>query len=122
MAFATPLGFANQTVFFVKEYVMPSIAYNMVGTSSRKCVCTTGTKSWLGHWERGTGLTLPEKCCAKYCGNVVEVGAHVKLEGEDGRTPWIIPFCQYHNKRPSSEAIELKPGMTLCGAAKVDCA
>lgn len=100
---------------------MPTFVYNMVGTSRRKCVCTTRPRTWLAHWERGTGLELPEKCCAKYCRNYVEVGAHVRIEGEDGRIPWIIPFCQHHNKRPSHEAIELKAGVTLCGAAKVDC-
>jgi hypothetical protein len=65
---------------------------------------------------------LPEKCQAKYCGNYVQVGAHVRSEG-DLRTIWIIPFCQHHNKRPSSEAIELKDGVTLVGASvKLDCA
>ena len=94
---------------------------NVDGTSGRKCKCTTGVKTWLAHWERGTGLALPLKCCAKYCGTVVEVGAHVK-ELSDKTIIWIIPFCQYHNKRPSSEMIELKDGVTLCGAAvKIDC-
>jgi hypothetical protein len=99
-----------------------TIVYNVDGTSTRKCVCTTGSKTWLGHWERGTTKTLPEKCSAKGCGSVVEVGAHVKIEGDDQRVTWIVPFCQYHNKRPSSEPITLKWEVTLCGAAKVDCA
>jgi hypothetical protein len=101
---------------------MPTFVYNMDGTARRKCICKTGSKTWLEHWARGTGESLPDKCAAKYCGREVEVGAHVRAEDEDGRIPWIVPFCQYHNKRPSSEPIELKPGVTLCGAAKVDCA
>ncbi len=100
---------------------MGDFVYNMVGTSSRKCICKAGAKTWLAHWERGTGLNRPDKCCAKYCGNVIEVGAHVKLEGGDQRIPWIVPFCQYHNKRPDSEPIELKDAIMLCGAAKIDC-
>lgn len=100
---------------------MGDFVYNMDNTSGRKCQCTTLPKTWLGHWERGTGLNLPAKCCAKYCGNDVEVGAHVKLDGGDQRIAWIVPFCQYHNKRPSSQPIELKWGVTLCGAAKSDC-
>jgi hypothetical protein len=100
---------------------MGDIVYNVDGTSSRKCTCKTGSKTWLAHWERGTNLALPDKCCARYCSTSVEVGAHVKLEGGDGRIIWIIPFCQYHNKRPSSEAITLKWGVMLCGAAKTDC-
>lgn len=101
---------------------MPAIAYNMVGTSRRKCVCKVGPKTWLAHWIRGTRLRLPDKCCARYCRRPVAVGAHVRLEGEDGRTPWIVPFCQFHNKRRSSIPIVLKYGVTLCAAAKIDCA
>lgn len=100
---------------------MGDFVKNMEGTSGRKCVCTKGEKTWIAHWERGTGLTRPEKCCAKGCRNDVEVGAHVREDDGDKRTPWIVPFCQHHNKRPSSESIELKWGVTLCGAAKVDC-
>jgi len=100
---------------------MPDYVVNMDGTAGRKCQCTIGTKSWVEHWERGTGLELPEKCSAKYCGNYVQVGAHVKHIGSDQRIAWIVPFCQWHNKRPSNMPIELKPGTTLCGAAKVDC-
>ena len=94
---------------------------NMVGTSKRKCKCSTGSKNWLSHWERGTKLARPTKCCAKFCGRFVQVGAHVKLYGSDQRVAWIIPFCQHHNKRPSNQYIQLKPGVTLCGAAAVDC-
>ena|SRR5688572_25541752 len=100
---------------------MPDYVNNVDGTSTRKCQCSFGSKTWLGHWERGTGFTLPEKCCAKYCANYVEVGAHVQHYGSDQRIIWIIPFCQYHNKRPSNSYIELKPGVTLCAAAKIDC-
>ena len=100
---------------------MGEFVYNVDGTSVRKCQCSYGSKTWLSHWERGTGLTLPDKCGAKYCSAYVEVGAHVKHIGSDQRIVWIIPFCQYHNKRPSYLQIELKDGVTLCGAAKVDC-
>ena len=101
---------------------MPSYVNNVVGTSKRKCVCLLGNKDWLSHWERGTGLVRPAKCCAKGCGHVVQVGAHVRLFQSDQRIIWIVPFCQYHNKRRSNHYIELKPGVVLCGAAKVDCA
>jgi len=101
---------------------MADYVRNLTGTAGRKCVCTTGAKTWLGHWERGSGLYLPTKCCAHYCGNVVQVGAHVSLQGSDGRVPWIVPFCQYHNKRNSSVWIRLKGGVTLVGAAAHDCA
>ncbi|MDH5326023.1 MAG: hypothetical protein OEZ68_07430 [Gammaproteobacteria bacterium] len=58
---------------------------------------------------------------AKWCGNVVEVGAHVR-DADDLRLVWIVPFCQYHNKRPTSEPIALKDGITMCGGSmSVDC-
>lgn len=100
---------------------MGDFVSNVVGTSGRKCSCLTRPNTWLSHWERGTGLALPEKCCAKSCANYVEVGAHVRLHGSDARTVWIVPFCQKHNKRPVTKAIELKWGVVLCGAAKSDC-
>ena len=99
----------------------PSYVNNVDGTSKRKCKCRVGKKTWLKHWRRGTGLTLPTKCCAKFCGHPVQVGAHVKLFGDDQRIIWIVPFCQYHNKRASNHYIALKPGVMLCGAAKIDC-
>jgi hypothetical protein len=100
---------------------MSEYVYNAVGTSGRKCRCTDRDRSWLAHWVRGTGLPLPEKCCAKYCHRYVEVGAHVHHQ-DDLRQIWIVPFCQYHNKRPADERIYLKDGVTLCGASpRIDC-
>ncbi len=100
---------------------MPGIyVYNMVGTSSRKCTCPSGNGTWVRHWELATGQLLPAKCIAKYCGNPVQVGAHVK-DNDAKLIPWIAPFCQYHNKRPSSELIELKPSYSLAAAVSYDC-
>ena len=101
---------------------MPSHVTNVVGTSKRKCKCKFGKRTWLKHWRRGTGLHVPVKCAARGCGNYVEVGAHVRLLNTDQRIIWIVPFCQWHNKRPSNIHIPLKPGVMLCGAAKIDCA
>ncbi len=102
---------------------MGDIVFNIVGTSSRKCCCTSRPNTWLAHWKRGTGLNLPLKCCAKRCRKYVQVGAHVKCQGFDMRTPWIVPFCKTHNSRPGDEPIELKNNVTLCAAAMgVDCA
>ncbi len=101
---------------------MPSHVKNMTGTSRRKCRCSVGPKSWLGHWQRGSGLARPFKCAARGCRRRVQVGAHVRLIGSDGRVPWIVPFCQFHNKRHRSMRIALKPGVTLVGAAARDCA
>lgn len=100
---------------------MGDTAYNMVGTSGRKCQCSTAPKTWLGHWSRATGLAIPASCCVSGCGNAPEVGAHLRIVGWDARTPWILPFCQYHNKRPAHVAMNLKWGVTAVAAATHDC-
>ena len=99
----------------------PLIVYNIVGTSRRKCKCRHGTKSWLHHWCRKTLLSLPTKCVARGCRRSTQVGAHVRREGEDLRIPWIVPFCQFHNKRRSSHPIVLKHGAELCKATMSEC-
>lgn len=99
----------------------PVIVYNLVGTSRRKCKCGFGTKTWLRHWSTKTQLRVPQKCSAKFCKNITQVGAHVRLEGADGRVAWIIPFCMRHNKRPSSQPIVVKHGVTLCRATMAEC-
>lgn len=96
--------------------------YNLVGTSGRKCQCSVLPRTWLAHWERGTKLSLPDKCVAKGCSKLVEVGAHV-YDADDLRIVWIVPFCQYHNKRPTDELIWLKDDVTMCGGSMTsDCA
>ncbi len=95
--------------------------YNAVGTSSYKCKCSTGNKSWLAHYVNLAIHALPAKCIAKYCRNSVQVGAHVKEVGGDGRILWIVPFCQYHNKRPSTTNITLKPNNDIVRAAVSFC-
>jgi hypothetical protein len=100
---------------------VPRFVYNIDRTSRRKCKCKKGLKTWLGHWHRKTRLTLPLKCCAKFCGRNTEVGAHVRLEGGDARIPLIIPFCKRHNKRPSSQPIEIKLDAVLCTASMAEC-
>ena len=95
-------------------------AYNVVGTSHFKCQCSIMPRSWLGHWEKATGR-VRDKCFAKGCGSMAEVGAHVRVVGWDQRTTWIIPFCQFHNKRPDTKLIPLKWGTVLAAAAASDC-
>lgn len=97
------------------------IVYNLVGTSRRKCQCSYGQLGWIHHWTRMTGQPRPEKCCVKRCRNPAQVGAHVRVEGSDGRRPWILPTCQKHNKRPSSQPMEVKHDYIPCGATMSDC-
>lgn len=56
---------------------MSDYVYNAFGTSGPQRKCLDKDKSWLAHRVRGTGLDLPERCCAKYCGDYGTVGAYV---------------------------------------------
>jgi hypothetical protein len=94
--------------------------YNMVGTSHRKCTCKSGDGSWLRHWELAAHQVRPAKCIVKGCPRPVRVGAHVK-DGDHRVTPWIAPFCQYHNKRRATVRLALKPTSLLAAAAAIDC-
>ena len=94
--------------------------YNMTNTSGRRCSCTTGDKTWLRHWELATGQIRPATCIAKYCRRPAVHGAHVK-DNSHQVTPWIVPFCARHNKRPRTQLIQLKPGSQMAAAARSDC-
>ena len=94
---------------------------NVVGSSKRKCKCNIAHKTWLNHWVQVTDEDIPPKCCAKYCGNDAQVGAHVRVFGDNQSFIWIIPFCQYHNKREDKFYIELKPDTFLGNAANTHC-
>lgn len=102
---------------------MVSFVYNIDRTSRRKCRCIhRHARTWLNHWRRHSGVAMPLKCQASHCRRPVQVGAHVREEGGDGRIVWIIPFCKYHNKRRSSTPIGLKHGAMLVGGSMTaDC-
>jgi hypothetical protein len=100
---------------------MGDTVYNAVGTAGRACICAVGPNTWIAHWSRGTQKPLPTTCYAKGCGDPATVGAHVK-HPDDLRNIWVVPFCQWHNMRPSATPIELKWATVLCGAAAlIDC-
>lgn len=65
---------------------------NINGTSANTCKCG----SWLAHWERFSGLSVPKYCPETSCLAKPEVGAHVQKVGIND---WfIIPLCDTHNK------------------------
>lgn len=95
--------------------------YNLDGTGGLRCQCTNlANKTWLNHWSNISGEDY-NKCRAFRCASMAQVGAHVREEGGDRRIRWIVPFCQYHNKRPSAHPIQLKSGTTLVRAARSQC-
>jgi hypothetical protein len=51
---------------------------NVNGTSELDCKCG----SWLEHWKKFSGTTLPTYCYEKSCTKNPTLGAHVQKEAE----------------------------------------
>lgn len=57
-----------------------------------------GYPSWLDYWEKQKGGTA-KYCRISGCGNPVDVGGHVYIEGEGGKE-YILPICHDCNNKP----------------------
>lgn len=73
---------------------------NVNGTSDNTCSCG----SWLGHWRRFGGGSLPTYCVESTCRNPPTVGAHVQKDSAD-RAWYIVPVCDAHNARTSAMTV-----------------
>lgn len=85
---------------------------NINGTSDSTCKCG----SWLTHWYKFSGQTVPNRCPVEGCTNRGNpIGAHVQKPGD---TSWyIIPICSLHNAQRSS-ALEVADATKLVSANK----
>ena len=68
---------------------------NINGTSANVCKCG----SWLEHWKRFGGGTVPSYCSASSCTQKPEVGAHVQKDTWTDSSWYIVPLCQGHNSQ-----------------------
>lgn len=66
---------------------------NINGTSDNSCRCG----SWLDHWKRYSGSSLPQWCVEETCDKEPEVGAHVQKNSIYDESWYIIPLCKEHN-------------------------
>ena len=66
---------------------------NINGTSDNTCKCV----SWLEHWEKYSGQSLPSYCAESKCMSKPEVGAHVQKDSTSDKSWYIIPLCKTHN-------------------------
>ena len=73
---------------------------NINDTFNKKCSCS-GSGSWLDHWEKYSGRSLPSSCRAMSCSARELVGAHVKMVGGQDSSSYIIPLCPKHSKDDS---------------------
>ncbi len=83
---------------------------NIPDTSGKTCTCG----SWLDHWKKFSNQSMPTYCPVGGCLEKVEVGAHVKKDGEKG--VYIVPLCKKHNAETGTFEV---PDYTALASADV---
>lgn len=68
---------------------------NINGTADNTCRCD----SWLNHWEKFSGQSIPKICPETNCPEVPQIGAHVQKDSNTDRNWYIVPLCQAHNNK-----------------------
>jgi hypothetical protein len=84
---------------------------NVNGTSDNTCKCGT----WLAHWKKFGGGTIPSYCSEKVCPSKPTVGAHVQKDSLTDRSWYIVPLCDAHNKQ-TRMSLELVDSTMLVSA------
>jgi hypothetical protein len=84
---------------------------NVNGTSASTCK----RGSWLDHWKKFSGQSLPTHCSKKTCTNKPDVGAHVQKDSSYDRACYIVPLCTEHN-RQAAKSLDLMDRATLVSA------
>jgi hypothetical protein len=84
---------------------------NINGTSQQTCNCG----SWLAHWERYSGQSLPVYCPERWCTGKPEVGAHVQKDSPRNHVWYIVPLCSKHNAL-SGKCLDLVDSIKLASA------
>jgi len=74
---------------------------NINGTSETTCACG----SWLDHWKKFSGQTLPQFCPQVKCTEKPEVGTHVQKDSTTDKNWYIIPLCSTHNGETGNSLI-----------------
>lgn len=65
--------------------------------------CSCGT--WLDHWNKFSGQTVPVHCPLLMCVERAEIGAHVRKEGGADNTTYILPLCKRHTSQPGETIV-----------------
>lgn len=84
---------------------------NVNGTADNTCTCG----SWLAHWKKFGGNTIPAYCQEKLCTKGPTVGAHVQKDGSTDRAWYIVPLCDAHN-RETGKSLDILDSATLVSA------
>jgi hypothetical protein len=87
---------------------------NINGITDTRCKCG----SWLEHWKKYSGQTLPTHCPEETCTQAPEIGSHVQKKSLTDRSWYIVPLCHKCDGK-TGESLEISDYMTLV-AANVD--
>jgi len=68
------------------------IVRNVSGTSDGTCNCG----SWLTHWAKFGGQTIPNYCPEVNCVSKSAVGAHVQSGDPSDEAWYVVPLCGEH--------------------------
>ena len=84
---------------------------NINGTSDKTCNCD----SWLDHWKKFSGQSLPSYCPETKCLKKPDVGAHVQKDGYADSSWYIIPLCSTHNAE-TGKSLDISDSVKLVSA------
>lgn len=84
---------------------------NINGTSNNTCKCL----SWIEHWKKFSGESIPNYCPESGCTKQPEVGAHVQKDSSTDTGWYIIPLCKSHNNQ-TGESLDVSNYVTLISA------
>lgn len=86
---------------------------NVDGTSDNICNCG----SWLNHWKKYSGQSLPNRCPVNGCTKKPEVGAHVQKESPFNldKSWYIVPLCNDCNAQTGG-SMEIDDSIALVPA------
>ncbi len=88
---------------------------NINGTSDNTCKCA----SWLDHWLRFSGQTLPSYCPEEKCLHRPEIGAHVQKDSSTDNNWYIVPLCKTHNGE-TGKSLNISDSIALVSACVGD--
>ena len=84
---------------------------NINGVTDNPCKCG----SWLEHWKKYSGQTLPTHCPEETCTQAPEIGSHVQKNSLTDRSWYIVPLCHRCNGK-TGESLEISDHITLVAA------
>lgn len=84
---------------------------NINGTKDNVCKCG----SWLEHWKKFSGQSLPSYCPEKKCIKKPTLGAHVQKDSSTDKSWYIVPLCSDCNAQ-TGKSLDISDYIALVSA------